>query len=105
MNPNNDYDVYSALDGPEHITTVLQRFFSQKQNAYKYSLAKKHFDAITSRDKFIDAGRMSANDNNPPRVQQGETARGDIPATEGVPPHIGRNDPPEFHLNPAGAYA
>ena len=46
---------------------------------------------------------MSASDNNPPRDQQGEGARENIPAAREGTQRTGRNGPPEFHLNPAGA--
>ena len=46
---------------------------------------------------------MSASDNNHPRDQQGEGARENIPAAREGTQRTGRNGPPEFHLNPAGA--
>ena len=44
MNPNNEYDDHSALDAPDHLSNVLERFFTQKRNVYKFALAKQHFD-------------------------------------------------------------
>ena len=59
MNPDNpDYNDYSALDAPDHLFHVLEHFFQQKQNAFNYSLAKKHFDSIKQQDKFVDANRL-----------------------------------------------
>ena len=58
MNPNQDYHDYSALDAPNHLFGVLERFFTQKKNAYKYALAKKHFGTIQQSDTFADATRL-----------------------------------------------
>ena len=30
MNPNNEYDDHSALDAPDHLSKVLERFFYTK---------------------------------------------------------------------------
>ena len=57
MDPNNEYNDYSALDAPQHLQHVLNHFFSQKQNAYKYALAYKHFNNVKSQDSFVDANR------------------------------------------------
>ena len=57
MDPNNEYNDYSALDAPQHLQHVLEHFFSQKQNAYKYALAHKHFNNVKSQDSFVDANR------------------------------------------------
>ena len=58
MNPNQDYHDYSALDAPNPLFNVLERFFSQKKNTYKYALANKHFDAIKQSNTFADATRL-----------------------------------------------
>ena len=52
---------------------------------------------------FIITGRMSAGNNGPPRGQQGETGGENIQIVGEEVQRTGRNDPPEFHLNPAGA--
>ena len=44
-----------ALDAPQHLQHVLDHFFSQKQNKYKYALAHKHFNNVKSQDTFVDA--------------------------------------------------
>ena len=59
MDPNNEYDDYSALDAPPHLQHVLEQFFSHTQNGYKYALAKKHFNDVIAQDTFIDAPRFS----------------------------------------------
>ena len=58
MNPNQDYHDYSVLDAPTHLFNVLERFFTQKRNVYKYALAKQHFDAIQQSNSFVDATRL-----------------------------------------------
>ena len=59
MTPDNpDYNDYSALDAPDHLFHVLEHFFQQKQNAFNYALAKKHFDSIKQQDQFVDASRL-----------------------------------------------
>ena len=55
MDPNNEYNDYSALDAPQHLQHVLEHLFSQKQNAYKFALAKKHFKDVQHQDTFVDA--------------------------------------------------
>ena len=58
MNPNNEYHYYSTLDTPQHLSHVLQHFFSQKSNAYKFALAKKHYNNIKQQDEFISTARL-----------------------------------------------
>ena len=58
MNPNGEYNDYSAVDAPEHLIYVLHQFFEQKQNSYKFALAKKHFDDVTNQEKRVDATRL-----------------------------------------------
>ena len=58
MNPNDEYDDYSALDAPTHLSHVLKHFFEQKRNAYKYALAKQHYDEIVRDDNFATATRL-----------------------------------------------
>ena len=58
MNPNNEYHDYSTLDAPQHLSHALQYFFSQKRNAYKFALAKKHYKDIKQLDEFISAARL-----------------------------------------------
>ena len=58
MNQNNDYDDYSALDAPTHLSHVLTHFFEQKRNAYKYALAKQHHDEILQKQEFATATRL-----------------------------------------------
>ena len=53
-----DYHDYSSLDAPDHLYQVLDHFFDKKQNAYKFALAKKHFDHIKQQDSFVDATRL-----------------------------------------------
>ena len=57
MDPDNDYNDYSTLDAPQQLENVLDRFFSNKQNTYKYALAYKHFKSVVNQNTFIDANR------------------------------------------------
>ena len=58
MNPNEDYDDYSALDAATHLSHVLHNFFEQKRNAYTYALAKRHFDDTLRDENFATAARL-----------------------------------------------
>ena len=55
---NQDYNDYSALDAPPHLTNVLQQFFDHKRNAYKFALAKQHFENVKLQDDFVSAARL-----------------------------------------------
>ena len=58
MNSDIDYDDYSAVDAVNHLITVLEQFFKNQRNQYKFSLAKKHFDTLNEKGTPADAAKL-----------------------------------------------
>ena len=58
MTLKEDYHDFSAIDDTEHLKNVLQHFFSDDHNKYKYSLAKQHYNEIEQISNFADSKRL-----------------------------------------------
>ena len=58
MNPDMEYDDYSAVDAVEHLISVLQQFFQNQRNKYKFSFAKKHFDTLQEKGTPADSAKL-----------------------------------------------
>ena len=58
MERDENYYDYSAIDAPEHLLQALEHFFDTEQNPYKFTLPKKHFNALKRDSDFPDAHRI-----------------------------------------------
>ena len=58
MERDENYYDYSAKDAPDHLFQALEHFFDTEQNPYKFTLPKKHFNALKRDSDFPDANRI-----------------------------------------------
>ena len=54
----NEYFDYSELDVNQHFIQILHHFFNNGRNPYKYSLAKKHYEACQKSPDFTPTSRL-----------------------------------------------
>ena len=55
---DNEYFDYSELDVNQHFIHILNHFFNNTRNPYKYSLAKKHYEACKKSPDFTPTSRL-----------------------------------------------
>ena len=53
-----DYHSFDSNDVTEHLYNALSLFFSDKKNAYKYSLQKRYYDTAVEKRTTYNAGRL-----------------------------------------------
>ena len=53
-----DYFDFSDLDANQHFIDILKYFFTNEHNPYKYTLAKKHFEACQQSSDFTTTKRL-----------------------------------------------
>ena len=58
MERNENYYDYSAQDAAEHLLIALEHFLDSEQNPYKFTLPKKHLQALKNEFDYPDAHRI-----------------------------------------------
>ena len=58
MKQNENYYDYSAQDAAEHLLFALEHFLDREENPYKFTLPKKHLQALKNEFDFPDAHKI-----------------------------------------------